>query len=166
MRRNESPDFVGLEKLKKRHADQIMLFESWAAAGNWMGFHSSHYDWWTFPYGCHSGAYGAAYAIYEHEAEQLKQDKEFIKHYLRGVELLMLSWGWDLYGKCEVKDPDPGQCWQDWPIRLYKCARSLKLFGFEEEFTSVRMYALPLIEAGLNFKYRERDCAQIFVQES
>ena len=115
-RRNESPDFVGLEALKKRHK------------------------------------------------EQLKQDNEFIECFLRGVELLMLSWGWDLYGKCEVKDPDPGQCWQDWPIRLYKCAKSLKLFGFEEEFNSVKEYALPLIKAGLNFQYGSRDCAAIFLK--
>lgn len=59
-----------------------------------MQFHHSHYDWWTFPYGCHTSSYGAAYAIYEHEVELLKQD---------------------------------------WLIRLYKCARSLKLFGFAQE---------------------------------
>ena len=117
-----------------------------------------------FPYGCHSGAFGASYAIYEYEAEQLKQDKEFIERFLRGVELLMLSWGWDLYGKSEVKDPDPDQCWQDWPIRLYKCAKSLKLFGFEEEFNSIKGYALPLIKAGLNFQYGSRDCAAIFLK--
>lgn len=70
----------------------------------------------------------------------------------------------DLYGKCEVKDPDPDQCWQDWPIRLYKCAKSLKLFGFEEEFNSVKEYALPLIKAGLNFQYGSRDCAAIFLR--
>ena len=49
-RRNESPDFVGLEVRKKKHK------------------------------------------------EQLKQDNEFIERFLRGVELLMLSWGGDLYG--------------------------------------------------------------------
>ena len=86
----------------------------------------------------------ASYAIYEYEAEQLKQDNEFIERFLRGVELLMLSWGWDLYGKREVKDPDPDQCWQDWPIRIYKCAKSLKLFGFEEEFKSVPFYVIDV----------------------
>ena len=163
-RRNESPDFVGLEALKKKHKEQLTRFESWAAQRDWSSFHMSHYDWWMFPYGCHSGAFGASYAIYEYEAEQLKQDKEFIERFLRGVELLMLSWGWDLYGKSEVKDPDPDQCWQDWPIRLYKCAKSLKLFGFEEEFNSVKEYALPLIKAGLNFHYGSRDCAAIFLK--
>lgn len=163
-RRNESTDFVGLEELKRKHAEQLARFESWAAKRAWKSFHVSHYDWWMFPYGCHSGAFGASYAIYEYEAEVLKQDKEFIRRFLRGVELLMLSWGWDLYGKCEVKDPDPDQCWQDWPIRLYKCAKSLKLFGFEEEFNSVKEYALPLIKAGLNFQYGKRDCAAIFME--
>lgn len=162
--RNDSAEFVGLEALKVRHSQQLESFEQWASERDWTAFHSSHYDWWMFPYGCHSGAYGAAYAIYEHEAEILKQDKEFIKRFLRGVELLMLSWGWDLYGKCEIDNPDPDQCWQDWPIRLYKCAKSLKLFGFEEEFKSVREYAIPLIKAGLNFQYRSRDCAAIFLK--
>lgn len=88
-----------------------------------------HVSPFTFPYGCHSGAYGAAYAIYEHEAQLLRQDEEFIGRFLRGVELLMLSWGWDLRGRFNVADPDPDQRWQDWPIRLYKCAKSLKLLG-------------------------------------
>jgi hypothetical protein len=92
-----------------------------------MQFHHSHYDWWTFPYGCHTSSYGAAYAIYEHEVELLKQD---------------------------------------WLIRLYKCARSLKLFGFEEEFRSVREFALPLIEAGGNFRYFRRDCSEIFLEKN
>jgi hypothetical protein len=36
--------------------------------------------------------------------------------------------------------------------------------GFEEEFESVREYALPLIRAGLNFTYGSRDCASIFLK--
>ena len=166
MRRNESPDFVGLDYLKKKHAAQIAEFESWAANGDWILFHHSHYDWWTFPYGCHTSSYGAAYAIYEHEAELLKMDDQFIRLYLRGVELLMLSWGWDLYGRCHISNPAPDQCWQNWPIRLYKCAKSLKLLGFEEEFESVRKCALPLIDAGLNFRYLRRDCSEIFLKDS
>ena len=112
MRRNETPEFVGLEYLKKKHAAQIAEFESWAASADWMLFHHSHYDWWTFPYGCHTSSYGAAYAIYEHEVELLKQDKEFIRLYLRGVELLMLSWGWNLNGRCHIQNSDPDQCCQ------------------------------------------------------
>lgn len=165
MRRNESPEFVGLEYLKKKHAAQIAEFEQWASERDWMAFHNSHYDWWTFPYGYHTSSYGAAYAIYEYEAEHLKQDEQFIKRFLRGVELLMLSWGWDLNGRCHIPNPDPDQCWQDWPIRLYKCAKSLKLFGFEEEFRSVREFALPLIEAGVNFRYFRRDCSEIFLEK-
>lgn len=166
MRRNISPEFVGLEELKKQHAVQIARFELWAARRKWIMFHHSHYDWWAFPYGCHSGSYGAAYAIYDYEAELLKQDEVFIKRFLRGVELLMLSWGWNLYGRCYVQNPDSDQCWHNWPIRLYKCAKSLKLFCFEEEFASVRMFAIPLIESGLNFWYGDRDCAEIFQKET
>lgn len=164
-KRNDSTEFVGLDALKARHAQQLDDFELWASQKDWLSFHYSHYDWWMFPYGCYSGAYGAAYAIYQQEADLLRQDEEFIKRFLRGVELLMLSWGWDLYGRCSVENPHPDQCWHNWPIRIYKCAKSLKLFGFEEEFNSVRMFALPLIDAGLNFRYRDRDCAEIFLRE-
>lgn len=164
--RNESAEFVGLDFLKARHAQQLEDFEQWASERDWMAFHNSHYDWWTFPYGCNTSSYGAAYAIYEYEAELLKQDEQFIKRFLRGVELLMLSWGWDLYGRCYISNPDPDQCWQNWPIRLYKCAKSLRLLGFEDEFKSVREFAIPLIEAGLNFRYFRRDCSEIFLEES
>ena len=78
----------------------------------------------------------------------------------------MLSWGWNLNGRCHIQNSDPDQCWQDWPIRLYKCAKSLKLFGFEEEFRSVREFALPLIEAGGNFRYFRRDCSEIFLEKN
>ena len=47
---------------------------------------------------------------------------------------------------------------RDWPIRLYKCASSLLLFGFEKEFESVRMYALHLISEEKNFWYDGKDC--------
>ena len=164
MRRNETPEFVGLEYLKKKHAAQIAEFEQWASERDWMAFHNSHYDWWTFAYGCNTSSYGAAYAIYEYEAELLKQDEQFIKRFLRGVELLMLSWGWDLYGRCYISNPDSDQCWQNWPIRLYKCAKSLTLLGFEDEFKSVREFAIPLIEAGLNFRYFRRECSEIFLE--
>ena len=33
------------------------------------------------------------------------------------------------------------------------------------EFESVRKFALPLIEAGLNFRYLRRDCSEIFLKE-
>lgn len=128
-------------------------------------FHYAHYDWWMFPYGCHSGTYGDGYAIYQQEADVLKMDEKFIKRFLRGGELLMLSWGWNLYGGCYVQNPDPDQCWHNRPIRLYKCAKSLKLFDFKEEFASVRMFAMPLIELGLNFWYGDRDRSEIFLKK-
>ena len=47
-RNNSSPDFVGLADMKRRHADQILLFEQWAMYG-YEDFHRNHYDWWTYP---------------------------------------------------------------------------------------------------------------------
>ena len=73
MRRNESKDFVGIDRLKARHTAQVDKFEEWAQSGQWTMFHHSHYDW------------------------------------------------------------------------------------------SVREYAVPLIHAGLNFMYHDRDCAAIFL---
>lgn len=61
-----------------------------------------------------------------------------------------------------VDNPDLFQDWADWPIRLYKCASSLLLFGFEEEFESVRMYALRLISEEKNFWYDGKDCSELF----
>lgn len=87
---------------------------------DWMAFHIHHYDWWMFPYDKGS-AYRKAYTIYEAEVAELKKDEEFIRNYLRGVELLLLSWGWDLKRQCFVENPDKHQKWANWPIRLYKC---------------------------------------------
>lgn len=45
-----------------------------------------------------------------------------------------------------------------------KDKHSLRLLGFDEEFNSIREFALPLIRSGLNFRYRSRDCAAIFLE--
>ena len=35
MKRNDSPDFVGLEELKRKQREQLYNFECWAASGKW-----------------------------------------------------------------------------------------------------------------------------------
>ena len=44
MKRNDSPDFVGLEELKRKQREQLYNFECWAASGKWNEFHRHHYD--------------------------------------------------------------------------------------------------------------------------
>ena len=161
MKHNTDPSFVGIEKLKAKHQSQLDLFEQWAASGDWKAFHRSHYDWWMFPYD-KSSAYGKAYTIYEAEVDELKKDEQFIQNYLRGAELLLLSWGWDLKQQCLVENPGQGQTWANWPIRLYKCGCSLRLFGFEDVFQSVKIYAQILIKEGRDFWFDGKDRSLLF----
>lgn len=161
MKNNTDVSFVGLEELKRRQADQLSDFISWAASGRWDEFHRYHYDWWMFPFD-KSSSYGEAYTVYEYEVNELKKDKLFIRNYLRGVELLMLSWGWVLDKRREVDHPATEQHWANWPIRLYKCGMSLLLFGYYDVFKSVRVYAQLLIKEGYDFWYDGEDLSELF----
>jgi hypothetical protein len=160
--KNIHSDFVGLENLKKKQGDQLQLFEQFAAERRWTKFHESHYDWWTFPIDKPSRL-GFAYTVFEDEIETLKQDLQFMKNYIRGVDLLMLAWGWDLYKEKEIDDPDPDQTWSDWPIRLSKCAQSLKLFDRPVELASVKKYGSLLLERGADFTFRGNDLKHAFL---
>jgi len=159
--KNEHTDFVGLKVLKVKQASQLALFEVWAKSHDWMQFHSSHYDWWMFPFSKPS-QFGFAYVVCESEIRELKQDPDFVSNYLRGVELLLLSWGWDLQKECVITEPDHNQSWHNWPIRLYKCAVSLQEFGYTAEFNSVRSYARLLLKQGVSFEYNGKDLSTIF----
>ena len=161
MKYNLDPSFAGLDELKRTHADQIAAFERWAASDDWRRFHYSHYDWWTFPIDRPSG-YGVKWTVYEGEIAALKQDPAFITRYLRGVELAALAWGWDLARQAYIPAPKPGQVWQNWPIRLYKMAQSLRLFGFEAPFASLKRYALDLIQQGQDMEYNGKDLSRLF----
>lgn len=72
MKRNDSPDFVGLEELKRKQREQLYNFECWVASGKWNEFHRHHYDWWMFPYNQPS-SYGEAYTVYDYEVNLLKR---------------------------------------------------------------------------------------------
>ena len=124
-------------------------------------FHSNHYDWWMFPIDDPS-SYSFAYTIYDEEIAELKQDDGFIEGYLSGVKLLALAWGWDLDQQEYIPNPDPNQTWHDWPIRLYKAAKSVKLFGFNTEFESLRSYARDLISQGKSMIYSGRNLSDLF----
>ncbi len=158
---NTHPDFVGLDNLKAKHAEQVDRFEQWATQHKWQEFHDSHYDWWTFPIDKPSRL-GFTYTVFEDEITALKQDSQFVKNYIRGVELVLLAWGWDLFEEKEVSDPEPGQAWADWPIRLSKCAQSLELFDRSVELASVKKYGQLLLGQGENFTFRGNDLSAQF----
>lgn len=161
MKRNTDPAFVGVRAIVERQRQQLEAFERAAADRDWMAIHGDHYDWWMFPIDDPS-AYGFAWTVYEGDVAELKQDAAFVRRYLRGVELLAQSWGWDLARAGYLPEPhDAGQAWQHWPIRLFKAAKSVKLFGFEREFQSLRTLAQRLMAGGEQMYYR-RDLSWLF----
>jgi hypothetical protein len=160
MKRNTDAAFVGLQGIKDKQRQQLEKFQQAAASGNWMAIHNDHYDWWMFPIDEQS-MYGLAWTVYDGDIEELKRDPEYLARYLLGVELLARSWGWDLRQACYLPDPQPGQCWQDWPIRLYKAAKSVKLFGFQAEFASLKKLGQDLMSKGEKLYYH-RDRSWLF----
>jgi hypothetical protein len=161
MKRNTNSEFVGLDQLKARHRLQLDDFRSWAAAGSWWQFHHAHYDWWMFPIDQPS-SYKYAWTVYAGDVAVLKQDAAYIDGYLEGVRLLAASWGWNLLEHDYLPNPTPDQRWQRWPIRLHKAAQSVRLFGYEDYFDSLRQYALKLVQQGESFAYRGRDLSRLF----
>lgn len=163
LRRNTSPDFVGVARLKADQKRQLGEFEQWAARKNWARIHHSHYDWWMFPLSAPSG-HGLMWTVYAGDIAELKEDEAYLRDYLRGVELLMASWGWDLGAQETLPDHGPDQRWQDWPVRLYKAAASVQAFGFDAQFASLKKYALLLIEQGVSMRWNGRDLAVFFTE--
>jgi hypothetical protein len=161
MKRNTNPQFVGVPAIKEKQKEQLDLFEAWASKDEWHNFHDSHYDWWMFPID-EPSSYGYAWTVYKGDVEELKKDGAYVKNYLRGVELLALSWGWDLLKRKYIENPKLNQEWQHWPIRLYKASKSLKLFGFEEYFGSMKMFAKDLMLKGNSMEYNGRDLSLLF----
>ena len=161
MKRNTDPAFVGLQTLKDRQLQQLELFRQAAARRDWMAIHSDHYDWWMFPID-EPSKYGLAWTVYEGDVGELKRDADYLARYRVGVELLATAWGWDLRGARYLPDPDPDQCWQHWPIRLYKATRSVQLFGCGEECESVMRLGRDLLNKGEEFYYH-RDLSRLFL---
>lgn len=163
LRRNTSPEFVGIARLKAEQKRQLDDFERWAGRKDWARIHHSHYDWWMFPLSAPSSD-GLKWTVYAGDIAELKEDEAYLRDYLRGVALLMASWGWDLGAQDFLPHPDPDQRWQDWPVRLYKAAVSVQSFGFDEQFASLKKYALLLIRRGVSMKYNGRDLAVFFTE--
>ncbi len=160
MKRNTDPAFVGIQALKDKQRQQLASFQQAAAHGDWMAIHRDHYDWWMFPID-EPSSYGLAWTVYEGDIGELKQDGDYLHRYLLGVDLLAKSWGWDLRQACYLPSPQPGQCWQNWPIRLYKAAKSVKLFGYGAEFKSLSVLGQDLMSKGEKMYYL-RDLSWLF----
>lgn len=161
MKYNTNAEFVGIEQIKAKQKWQLDLFEEWASKDEWMQFHYSHYDWWMFPINRASG-YGFIWTVYEGDIFELKQDEVYITNYIRGVELLATSWGWDLFRHDYILNPHRDQTWQNWPVRLYKVALSVQLFGFDDYFNSFKKYALDLMQRGEAMTYNGNDLSWLF----
>lgn len=161
MRRNTDASFIGVAALKRRHAAQVAEFEAWAARADWGRFHSSHYDWWAFPIDRPS-SYGWAYVVCAGDAAELAADPTFAERFVRGVELVAGSMGWDLVARRPLGELQPGQGWHDWPVRLHKMARSARLLGSADAFDSLQTYALALIAQGKRFEFGGTDLAWLF----
>ena len=127
-KQNQESSFVGIFALKQKHNHQLQHFLQWAEEENWNEFHSNHYDWWMFPIDKIS-SYGHQWTVCNDDIEELKLNEDFMRNYKTGVELLATSWGWDLLKREPIIHAKPDQCWQQWPVRLYKAAYSTKLFG-------------------------------------
>ncbi|MGZ3633252.1 MAG: hypothetical protein ACXWM7_02850 [Parachlamydiaceae bacterium] len=119
------------ERVKTAQADQLKNFETWANEKNWKMFTSqySHYDWWMFPISRSSQGQGDKYAVSEKDVQILKNDPEFMTNYLRGVELVAQSWGWDVKNAKECENLTADQKWANYKVRLIKMLESLELFG-------------------------------------
>lgn len=146
--RNVSPDFVGIDGLKRQNAEQVALFESWARTGRWhmFGPSYSHYDWWVAPIDARS-SYGTRYTVLPGDIAELSADEEFMDQYRKGIALVFASWGWDLPACRPVEDKAPSQSWRAWGVRLYKNGRSLQLFGEHELLDSADEFVCSLLRA-------------------
>ena len=160
MQRNVHEQFVGIPTLKRQQFATLTCFKQWAAEKNWHALHEAHYDWWMFPLD-EPSSYGFAYTVFEGDIAELNSDAEYVAHYLDGAELLARAWGWDLARRSYLANPDPGQTWQHWPIRLYKATKSLKLFGYDDRFQSFRLYARDLMAKGVSMAY-SRDLTWLY----
>jgi hypothetical protein len=69
--------FIGLERLKEKHYEQLLQFEMWAVQKNWLAFHQAHYDWWMFPIDQPSRG-GVIYKIKQTHNFHIKKDKKYI----------------------------------------------------------------------------------------
>lgn len=141
---NKDKSFVGLDKIRVQHAQQVAKFQEWADCGRWSDFPRNHFDWWAFPIDLPSTNYGLAYSLGRADAAQLLADPSFLPLYRKGVELIALSWGWDIERQQPVTNPGKQQQWGRHDIRLRKVGQSLLLFGQSDLHASLDRFVAHL----------------------
>lgn len=61
-----------------------------------------------------------------------------------------------------IKNCDPNQEWQDWPIRLKKLCQSLEIFQQKDLFFSAIKYGNILLDKGAEFSYGKHNFTNYF----
>ena len=140
LKENEE-EFVGLEALKKKQFETLVLMENFDKKKQWHQYRDGsgiHYDWWSFPVKNSSRSYGKAYALTDEAVEELKKDKVFIQRLQEAAILVCRAWGWDLVG--QKLNNEPGCQWTNYQVRLGKMAESLKLFDQQDLLNSLEVF--------------------------
>lgn len=70
-----------------------------------------------------------------------------MKNYKRGVELISLSWGWDINHKKFIENRDKNQKYHKYDIRLRKIGQSLLLFNELEYFDSLNEFVKEMYKS-------------------
>jgi len=141
-----SDPFVGTIALKKKLTYHLSKLEQLATQGQWkhIASHTNHpdsaFDWWMFPSDKPSRGQGHLYTVTKTDIARLKEDKEFMTAYKRGVELVLLAWGWDMQHSEPAQHPHPDQHWTGYKIRLEKIVYSLNLFGMTPSLCLVNKF--------------------------
>ena len=156
--------FIGIEALKAEHTQQVAAFAQWAEAHDWRAFHHNHYDWWAYPVTRRS-SFGEKYKLTADAVDALTQDAAFIARWRQGVALGCLAWGWLLTEARYVEEPESGQAWAHWPVRLYKMAVSAKVLRQADVLASLCLLADDLAAKGVVFAYNGSDLGWVFRRE-
>lgn len=139
-RRINKIQFYGHKKMRDKQQEQLELFRKWKQESKWKDLHNAHYDWWAFPIDRGSAAYGDGYSVAGKNIDALKNDPQYMDNLREMASIYAEAMGWDLV-KGDWLDSlewDKGQDpWdQAYGARLYKVARSLQIFGLDEEYKS------------------------------
>jgi hypothetical protein len=133
-------DFYGHDKMRAKQQEQLDLFRKWKEEKNWKALHNAHYDWWAFPIDRGSAAYGDGYNVAGKNIDALVSDKKYMDNLVELASIYSEAMGWDIVNRDWLTglDWDKGQDpWaQAYGARLYKIARSLQIFGLNDQYES------------------------------
>lgn len=133
-----------VEKIKTKQAETYENFSTWQREQKWESFAHAHYDWWMFPVERPSRNYGEEYSVTKEQVKALKEDEEFMRRYHDSIRMVLLSWGWDIDTGKPITPSNSEQIFRGGTkmVRLGKIASSLRLFGEQEYWDSLRNFVL------------------------